>query len=242
MGTSEATVRQPSGLPTFVLADSSIRGDGGHHREYAVHVLQAALDFGMRATVFTATSVEGAFPHGVSVVPTFADDAWVRLARRLMGAWPGVVTSEPAGTSRDAPARPHPLVRAMRGAMLGVRAAVHRWRRARELRHALATIGSGLPDLVFVPSVSGTELGALDKVFTGSRANCLRIVIRRLEDLTFAGGRGSARTAVRRLSKRGALFYCDTEQLCAHVEAVCGVRPSLIPIPIPPFPKTEYVA
>ena len=242
LGTSEATVRQASGRPTFVLADSAIRGDGGHHREYAVHVLQAALNAGLSPAVFAAASVEGSFPPGVTVVPTFADDAWVRLAQRLMRAWPGVVTSEPAGTPRDAPARPRPLVRAMRGAMLSLRASVHRWRRARELRHALATIGPGLPDLVFVPSVSGTELGALDRVFTGSRANCLRIVIRRLEDLTFAGGRGSARTAVRRLADGGARFYCDTGQLCAHVEAACGVRPALIPIPIPPFPEAEGIA
>ncbi|MEI6722986.1 MAG: hypothetical protein WCO67_19665, partial [Betaproteobacteria bacterium] len=205
-----------------------------------MHVLQAALNAGLSPAVFAAASVEGSFPPGVTVVPTFADDAWVRLAQRLMQAWPGVVTSEPAGTPRDAPARP--LLRAGHGAMLSVRAAVHQWRRARELRHALATIGPGLPDLVFVPSVSGTELGALAKVFSGSRANCLRIVIRRLEDLTFAGGRGSARTAVRRLADGGARFYCDTGQLCAHVEAACGVRPALVPIPIPTFPEAEGIA
>ncbi len=225
--------------PTFVLADSAVRGDGGHHREYAVHVLEVAVEAGLRPVVFAATSVRGTFSPGVTVVPTFADDAWVRLAQRLVRARPAIDPAGPTETSREAASPPRALLNFGRVAMLLLRAGIHRWRRTRELRRALATLGPSLPDLVFVPSAPGTELGALDTVFDGRRAGCLRVVIRRLEDLTYAGGRGSARSAVRRLAEGGARFYCDTERLCARVEASCGVRPTLIPIPVPPFPPRD---
>lgn len=225
--------------PTIVLADSAIRGDGGHHREYALHVLQAALDVGFHPVVFAATSVEGAFPPGVTVVPTFADDAWVRIAQRLAGARPSIDTTRPAESVQAAPSALRAFLNTCRVALLRLRAGIHRWRRTRELRQALTTLGPTLPDLVFVPSASGTELGALNTVFHGRRARCLRVVIRRLEDLTFAGGHGSARAAVQRLADGGARFYCDTEQLCTRVEAASGVRPALIPIPVPPFPPRD---
>jgi hypothetical protein len=223
----------------FLLADSAIRGDGGHHREYALHVLQAALDVGLHPVVFAATSVQGAFPPGVTVVPAFADDAWVRLAQRLISARPSIDTTRPAESVQAAPSALRAFLNTCRVALLRLRAGIHRWRRTREFRQALTTLGPTLPDLVFVPSASGTELGALNTVFHGRRARCLRVVIRRLEDLTFAGGHGSARAAVQRLADGGARFYCDTQQLCTRVEAASGVRPALIPIPVPPFPPRD---
>lgn len=157
-------------MPKFLLLDNSLFVLGGHHHEYAAHILSAARDLGLEPILACGTRLEEtkAFPPGCAIHRVFPYESY---------GWHSQISIEPHRLRRrDAFARrwrSAPLA-AIARELLDVR---HWWRRlrrapgrivqqaafARACRRLFSQVSLNPDDHVFLPTVSEFDLTCLSR-------------------------------------------------------------------------------
>lgn len=235
-------------MQRFVLVDHSVVSVGGHHLEYADHVLSTAADMGYEPILVSnraATDVGGA---GFRLHPIYRHGVWGFIAfPKLYGALKALErTFGRRGGARDALAATHDN-NTTAGIWTNVKSSImHFYDKRRRVTFAQDTVrlldrlGVRTGDVFFLPTLGSVELHALLDVFS-QRADAKHaqwhLLFRR--DIS-VDSRSAAET--RRMCQALARvrttfadwpihFYTDTEELSAAYAALDQVPFQTLPIP-----------
>jgi hypothetical protein len=220
----------------FVLVDSSLVDFAGHHYEYAQHVLDAASRAGFEPHLVANrhfTPILARWP----TQPAYKYGYWFHQGAP---AWQRSVYAKAAG-SRSQRDPGHGLLWKLgklpqSGAARAFIAASRRRHFVRDTRDAIARLGVGQGDLIFLPSLSPNELIALERFLrTSARTGSAQwhVVLRR--DVPAGRTWPLVRHAVRRLVEvrcpARVHFWTDSDALSSAYERATGCRFGTLPIP-----------
>lgn len=233
-------------MRNFILIDHSITSRGGHHYEYAAHVLKAAAAAGYVPVLATNRRfcADGSAPW--TVYRLYELGYWGHLSFPVLSGWFGrfmMPQSLPVHVAGTRPSGGLPRMARRAGAKL-MRSGydrMRRWSFASGTRRLFRSLRLGSQDIVFVPTLSHVELqGLLDhfrrRPHSGEAA--WHLLFRR--DLPLAGpwANGpleSIRSAfLRARNECGSprvYFYTDTDELTDQYNRLGIVRFRTLPIP-----------
>lgn len=208
----------------FILLDHSIEDSTGHYLEYAKRVLRAAKLEGFETVLaVNKSTVEIVCPEADIIDRAFSRTFWENQAQDYGKLVLGLLKKSSPSTGNPNFSRQY----------------------AKELQAFFLRVGAGASDLVFIPTLGGTELigVALYTGFQDAQNLNWHLLFRRdlptpssLVDakshLNFARTRAAFAEASKRFKKGNISFYTDTEELTTRHNKLGFGNFITLPIPI----------
>jgi hypothetical protein len=236
----------------FILIDHTISGEGGHYLEYARNVLDAAARDGYRPVLVTNRAFAPAADLQCEVHRLYERDMWGRKPGRA--AVPRRARALGGRPSSDLVVSILSLASAV--TTVAARAVSH-WLRVRsfalDTRRLMRQLAPGRDDIIFIPSLSESDLWGLARCFRSEPTSALpawhllfrrEIFGRRLP--SYDTDRDLVRRIRRYLLKRGIVqvlssrprhrvrFHTDTERLVDQYQRLGVVDFNSLPVPVSP--------